>query len=207
MKEERTKEESNNKETKEKSLSGLEFAPETSERRLASLYIDWDAFIAFFNDTLRRFGSNIPRLEFVSKGKKTQVQSLVNEYNTKQALMIAVEKMARSDFLNGRRKGRPFVASFAWLFEKEANFEKVLNGYYDNPPEVDPTEEEKRKQAEEQRQREAEERKRKNNEIDQQIKAEQRRAREEAHAHRATPEQLEEIFKNFKLPPLKAEPK
>ena len=172
-----------------------------------NLKIDWEAFIVFFNNTLKKYGSVIQPLKYISHGKKSQLQEIVNEYGTKGILVDAVVNMARSDLCNGKVKSNKFpnglIGSFAWLTSSEKILEKAVNGYYDNPPEIDPTEEEKRKQAEEERQREAEERRRRNNEIDRQIREEQRRAREEAHAHRATPEELEEIFKNFRLPPLK----
>ena len=171
------------------------------------IIIDYEEFIRFYNATLKDCNSNISPIIWISKGKRSQITNLVRQYGSLRALLIAVEKMAKSDLCNGRIKTEKYpnglLGSLAWLTSKEEIFSDVLLGKYDNPPEKQPTEDEKRKQAEEERQQEAEERRRKNLEIDQQIREEQRRAREEAHANRATPEQLEEIFKNFKLPPLK----
>jgi len=149
MKEKRSKKESNKEEAKKEGHTGLDFAPLQQASPSEDLKINWEAFIRFFNATLRLHGSNIRPIAYLSKGKKSRVQSLVNHWNTKQALVDAVVNMARSDFLNGRKKGYPFIASFIWLTESDDHFEKVLNGYYDNPPTTELT-------ADEQRQLEAE---------------------------------------------------
>ena len=144
MKEKRTKKESNKEEAKEEGHTGLEFAPLQQASPSEDLKINWEAFIRFFNATLKLHGSNIRPIAYLSKGKKSRVQSLVNHWNTKQALVDAVVNMARSDFLNGRKKGYPFIASFIWLTESDDHFEKVLNGYYDNPPAAELTPDEQR---------------------------------------------------------------
>jgi len=149
MKEKRSKKESNKEEAKKEGHTGLDFAPLQQASPSEDLKINWEAFIRFFNATLKLHGSNIRPIAYLSKGKKSRVQSLVNHWNTKQALVDAVVNMARSDFLNGRKKGYPFIASFIWLTESDDHFEKVLNGYYDNPPTTELT-------ADEQRQLEAE---------------------------------------------------
>ena len=108
------------------------------------LRIDWMAFIRFFNDTLQRHGSNISPIEFLSKGKKSRVQAMVNRWGTKKVLVVAVDRMARSDFLNGRCPKYRFIGSFHWLTSNDEIFEKVLNGFYDNPPTTELTPEEQR---------------------------------------------------------------
>lgn len=140
----RSKKESIKEEAKEEGRTGLVFAPRQQASPSEDLKINWDAFISFFNATLRLHGSAIRPIAYLSKGKKSRVQSLVNRWNTKQALVDAVVNMARSDFLNGRKKGYPFIASFIWLTESDDHFEKVLNGYYDNPPVAELTPEDKR---------------------------------------------------------------
>ena len=138
------------------------------------LRIDWTAFIRFFNDTLRRRGSHISPIEFLSKGKKSRVQSMVNRWGTKKVLVVAVDRMARSDFLNGRCPKYRFIGSFHWLTSNDEIFEKVLNGYYDNPPAAELTPEEQRQLEQERyKAREAERR------------AEARRIEEEEHERRA----------------------
>ena len=144
MKEKRSKKESNKEEAKQEGHTGLDFAPLQQASPSEDLKINWEAFIRFFNATLKLHGSNIRPIAYLSKGKKSRVQSLVNHWNTKQALVDAVVNMARSDFLNGRKKGYPFIASFIWLTESDDHFEKVLNGYYDNPPATELTPDEQR---------------------------------------------------------------
>jgi len=108
------------------------------------LKISWPDFVVFFNQTLQRCGSAIAPIRYLSKGKKSRVQALVNRWGSKQVLIDATEHMARSDFLNGRIKGHYFLGSFIWLTESDNHFEKVLNGYYDNPPAIELTPEDKR---------------------------------------------------------------
>ena len=144
MKEKRTKKESNKEEAKKEGHTGLDFVPRQQASPSEDLKINWDVFIRFFNATLQMHGSAIRPIAYLSKGKKSRVQALVNRWNTKQALVDAVVSMARSDFLNGRKKGYPFIASFIWLTESDDHFEKVLNGYYDNPPAADLTPDERR---------------------------------------------------------------
>lgn len=137
--------ESIKKETKEENKELLVCSDENSEKRDSKLYIHWPSFIRFFNETLHKEGSTIEPLRYLSKGKKSRVQALVNRWNTKQALVDAVVKMAKSDLLNGRCKGRlKWKASFIWLTESDDHFEKVLNGYYDNPPAAELSPEEQR---------------------------------------------------------------
>ena len=144
MKEKRTKKESNKEEAKEEGHTGLDFVPKKTAAPNEDLKINWEAFIRFFNATLQLHGSQIRPINYLSKGKKSRVQALVNQWNSKQALVDAVVNMARSDFLNGRKKGYPFIASFIWLTESDDHFERVLNGYYDNPPVAELTPEEQR---------------------------------------------------------------
>ena len=177
--------ESNKEEKQQEAHPGMEDSRE-------DLRIDYDAFLRFFNETLRREKSSIPQCLNLSAGYCHRLQALVNEYNTKTVLMTAVRKMARSDFLNGRVKSKswnkPFLASLIWLVHSDDNFAKVLNGYYDNPEDVK-TAEELRLEAEARR-------------IEEEEREAKRRQREYDEAHRATPEELEKIFAEFKLPPL-----
>ena len=122
----------------------LVFAPSEKASPNEDLKIDWQSFVQFFNGALRRYGSSIQPIEWLSRGKKARVQALVNRWGTKQVLVIAVENMARSDLLNGRVPRVKFKASFIWLTESDDHFEKVLNGYYDNPPVAELTPEEQR---------------------------------------------------------------
>ena len=190
--------ESNKEEKQQEAHPGMEDSRE-------DLRIDYDAFLRFFNETLRREKSSIPQCLNLSAGYCHRLQALVNEYNTKTVLMTAVRKMARSDFLNGRVKSKswnkPFLASLIWLVHSDDNFAKVLNGYYDNPEDVK-TAEELRLEAEAQRKAKAEEQRQEARRIEEEEREAKRRQREYDEAHRATPEELEKIFAEFKLPPL-----
>ena len=205
MKEKRTKKESNKKESEENSRYVTDFVVNEKLGRRPELRIDWTSFMKFCNNEIDFYNSSIAKLHYISPGMKTWIQKLANMWNTKKAIMDAVIKMVKSDFLNGRKKGvatdRRFVASFYWLFHKEENFNKVLNGYYDNPEDAK-TAEEIRIEAEEQRKVKAEEQRREARRIEEAERAERRWQREFDEAHRATPEELEKIFAEFELPPL-----
>ena len=179
MKEKRSKKESNKEEAKEEGHTGLDFAPLQQASPSEDLKINWEAFIRFFNATLKLHGSNIRPIAYLSKGKKSRVQSLVNHWNTKQALVDAVVNMARSDFLNGRKKGYPFIASFIWLTESDDHFEKVLNGYYDNPPTQELTADEQRQREQERYRQQQDARRAEARRIEEEIREEQRQRREE----------------------------
>ena len=179
MKEKRSKKESNKEEAKEEGHTGLVFAPRQQASPSEDLKINWEAFIRFFNATLKLHGSNIRPIAYLSKGKKSRVQSLVNHWNTKQALVDAVVNMARSDFLNGRKKGYPFIASFIWLTESDDHFEKVLNGYYDNPPATELTPDEQRQLDGERHRQQQDARRAEARRIEEEIREEQRQRREE----------------------------
>ena len=179
MKEKRSKKESNKEEAKQEGHTGLDFSPLQQASPSEDLKINWEAFIRFFNATLKLHGSNIRPIAYLSKGKKSRVQSLVNHWNTKQALVDAVVNMARSDFLNGRKKGYPFIASFIWLTESDDHFEKVLNGYYDNPPVAELTPDEQRQLEAERYRQQQDARRAEARRIEEEIREEQRQRREE----------------------------
>jgi len=200
MKEKRSKKESNKEEAKQEGHTGLDFAPLQQASPSEDLKINWEAFIRFFNATLKLHGSNIRPIAYLSKGKKSRVQSLVNHWNTKQALVDAVVNMARSDFLNGRKKGYPFIASFIWLTESDDHFEKVLNGYYDNPPATELTPDEQRQLEQERYRQQQDARRAEARRIEEEILEEQRLRREREHEewerHKPTEADLKRILGN-----------
>jgi hypothetical protein len=144
---------------------------------MEELKIDWPAFTRFYNATLKLHGSAIPPLTVITKGKRVQIQRIVNALGTKQVLVDAVVNMARSDFLNGRKKGYPFIASFIWLTESDDHFEKVLNGYYDNPPAAELTPDEQRQLEAERYRQQQDARRAENLAIEERIRAEERQRR------------------------------
>ena len=201
MKEKRSKKESNKEEAKKEGRNVTVFASfSEAAAPQENLKIDWQSFIRFFNATLKLNGSNIRPIAYLSKGKKSRVQSLVNHWNTKQALVDAVVNMARSDFLNGRKKGYPFIASFIWLTESDDHFEKVLNGYYDNPPTTELTADEQRQLEQERYRQQLDARRAEARRIEEEILEEQRLRREREHEewerHKPTEADLKRILGN-----------
>lgn len=89
--------------------------------------VDFDAFMDYFNKSMAK--CQIPCINLMTERRKTYVTARCKEYG-KQALQIAIEKAAASDFLNGS-SNKAFVASFDWIFRPN-NFPKVLEGNYDN---------------------------------------------------------------------------
>jgi hypothetical protein len=176
-------------------------------QRNNELQIDWPAFINWFNQTLKLYGSNVPPIKYITKGKKSQVQRLVNEVGTKQLLVDAVVHMCKSDFLNGHVKTssyvRGFIASFVWLVENNERLADVANGRYDNPPEQELSPEEKWQLEKEKRAMEREKRRAEAEEIIEEEREARRRQREYDAAHAATPEEIERILAGNPLPKLK----
>ena len=204
MKEKRTKKESNKEEAKKEGRNVTAFGGSFEEATpREDLKIDWAAFVRYFNETLRRHGSHIAQVEFLSKGKKSRIQCIVNRYGTKKALLTAIEKMARSDFLNGRVKGadsqRSFLASFIWLTESDDHFEKVLNGYYDNPPEQELTPEEQRQLEQERYRAQQEARRAEVRRIDEEERARREAERDSWAQTSCTYEEYQRMLKNGQL--------
>ena len=178
----------------------------TQEKTPDNLRIDWNQFIKWFNGTLKRYGSVIPELRYISPGKKSQAQRLVNDAGTKQVLIDAVVHMAKSDKCNGRVHTEKYpnglMGSFPWLMSSDEIMYDVANGKYDNPPEHVPTAAERRQEEAEQREVERQRKREEARRIEEEEREAKRRQREYDEAHRATPEELEKIFAEFKLPPL-----
>lgn len=95
------------------------------------LGIDLERFASFFNREIETAGALIKPIKGIRVGtrRRTAVLARLRE-SGKDGLREAVEKAARSDFLNGRN-GRGWLATFDWIFRPE-NFQKVLEGNYDN---------------------------------------------------------------------------
>ncbi len=161
------------------------------EVKQEDLRIDFDAFLRFFNQSLREAGSSIAQQAFITKGYKARLQSLAYEYNSKLPLITAVRKMAASDFLNGRAKKYRFKASFVWLFESNEHFERVLSGYYDNPDDGDKTPEEIRAEQEEQRRQKMAEQRALARQIEEEDRERDRLERERMARNAVTPEEAE----------------
>ena len=148
---------------------------------MEELKIDWPAFTRFYNATLKLHGSAIPPLTVITKGKRVQIQRIVNALGTKQALVDAVVNMARSDFLNGRTRTpkfpRGFIASFPWLMANDERIADVANGKYDNPPVAELTPDEQRQLEAERYRQQQDARRAENLAIEERIRAEERQRR------------------------------
>ena len=151
---------------------------------------------------MKLHGSNIRPIAYLSKGKKSRVQSLVNHWNTKQALVDAVVNMARSDFLNGRKKGYPFIASFIWLTESDDHFEKVLNGYYDNPPATELTPDEQRQLEAERYRQQQDARRAEARRIEEEEREQRARERDERARHCVSYEEYQRLKAEGQVPTL-----
>jgi len=129
----------------------------------AHLKIDWERFIAWFNATLKQYGSAIPPVKVITKGKRVQAQRIINDLGSKDVLTDAVVHMAKSDFCNGRRRTKDnpngWIASFPWMLSSDEIIANLANGMYDNPPKAELTPEEQRQlEWEQSKAREAERR-------------------------------------------------
>ena len=90
---------------------------------------DYDGFVKYFNSTLDKNGSIIPRIKVFDDRRKSVIHARLVQFG-KDALYEAVEKAAKSFFLNGGGS-KGWKAKFDWIFGPD-NFKKVLEGNYDN---------------------------------------------------------------------------
>jgi hypothetical protein len=147
----------------------------------AHLKIDWERFIAWFNATLKQYGSAIPPVKVITKGKRVQAQRIINELGSKDVLTDAVEHMAKSDFCNGRRRTKKnpdgWIASFPWMLSSDEIIANLANGMYDNPPAADLTPDEQRQLEAERYRQQQDARRAENLAIEERIRAEERQRR------------------------------
>ena len=170
---------------------------------MEDLKINWPAFISFFNATLRLHGSVIPELKYITKGKKAQVQRIVKELGTKQALIDAVVNMARSDVCNGRVRTKTYpngwVASFPWLTSKDENVADMANGKLDNPPTQELTPDEQRQLEQERYKAREAERRAEVRRIDEEERERRERERDERAKNCVSYEEYQRMKKNGEL--------
>jgi len=165
---------------------------------MEDLKMNWAQFMKWFNGTLKKYGSAIPELKYISTGKKAQVQRLVNDAGTKAVLIDAVEHMAKSDMCNGRKNTKLYpkgwLASFPWMMSSDEIIYDLANGKYDNPPEQELTPEEQRQLELEKYQREQEQRRIEARRMEKEEREARRRQREYDAAHAASGAELQAIF-------------
>ena len=89
--------------------------------------IDFEELKKYFNEKME--GQLIGKIVSLSDRRKTTLRARAREYGA-DAVRRVIDKAAGSDFMNGKNE-RNWVANFDWIF-KPTNFEKILNGNYDN---------------------------------------------------------------------------
>ena len=160
---------------------------------------DLDRFVNIFNEEMVRTSAVIPTVIILPEKCARQLTHLMLRYPMSQLERMVVNAAA-SDFLNGGGQ-RGFKADLEWL-TREANFIKVVNNKYANiPPDRqwrDANEE--RQLLIEKRRQEEHERRLRNLEIEEDERECRRRQREYDAAHAATPDQVEAILANVKMP-------
>ena len=160
---------------------------------------DLDRFVDIFNEEMIRTSAVIPTVDILTALAERQLRYLMQRYPM-QKLEAMVEKGAASTFLNGGGR-RGFRADIEWL-TREQNFNNVVNGKYDDVPDDrrwrDPAEE--RQLLIEKRRKEEHERRLRNLEIEEEERERKRQQRDWDAAHAATPEQVEAILADIKMP-------
>ncbi len=91
--------------------------------------IDYTALANFFNATLEKENSTIPRVQRITERRKGYIESRCREYG-KEAIMKVIQLAAKSDFLNGKNN-RNWKADFDWIFLPN-NFPKIFEGNYND---------------------------------------------------------------------------
>ena len=149
-------------------------------------------FVEIFNGEMCRMQAAIPAIDTLDSVCLHQLRTLLRKYP-----MTKLEKMAKmaaeSDFLNGGGQ-RGFKADLEWL-TREQNFLKVINGKYNNIPAH-----RRWHDAAEERRARQEALQRRNREIEEEERELRRQQRERWAQEAATPEQIREIMKEFRLP-------
>ena len=90
---------------------------------------DFVGLIEFFNRTMQEAGAIIPRCKGCEGKRREYVRARIREHGLERVYEM-ITKASTSDFLNGKN-GRGWIADFTWLF-RPSNFQKVLEGNYDN---------------------------------------------------------------------------
>lgn len=91
--------------------------------------MDLSKFVVFWNSEIEKQKSTIPKIRSIQGKRKNHILARCREHG-KEAIAEMVRKMAQSDFLNGNND-RGWIANFDWVF-LPTNFQKVLDGNYDN---------------------------------------------------------------------------
>ena len=91
--------------------------------------VDFVGLMNFFNRTMEEAGAIIPRCKSCDGKRREFVRARIREHGI-DAVYEMITKASQSDFLNGKSRSG-WIADFTWLF-RPSNFQKVLEGNYDN---------------------------------------------------------------------------
>lgn len=91
--------------------------------------VDFVGLMKFFNRTMEEAGAIIPRCKSCDGKRREFVRARIREHGI-DAVYEMITKASQSDFLNGKSRSG-WIADFTWLF-RPSNFQKVLEGNYDN---------------------------------------------------------------------------
>ena len=87
--------------------------------------------VDFFNKTVEESGAVFPKVRGATGKRVGYIRARIREYGIGSVYEV-ITKASTSDFLNGKNS-RGWTATFDWIF-LPTNFQKVLEGNYDNRP-------------------------------------------------------------------------
>ncbi len=90
---------------------------------------DVSKIVDFWNSEIENQSSIIPKIRSIQGKRKNHIIARCRECG-KDAIIETIRKAAKSDFLNGKNT-RGWIANIDWVF-LPTNFQKVLEGNYDN---------------------------------------------------------------------------
>ena len=91
--------------------------------------IDFEKIKGSWNDEAQKSHSLMPKLRSMQKQRQKQIAARIREYG-EEVFFDAMKKAVASDFLNGKNR-RGWIASFDWCV-LPTNFQKIIDGNYDN---------------------------------------------------------------------------
>lgn len=95
---------------------------------LSNNTIDYHSLLEEWNRAME--GKNIPQIRSISKGREAHIRKRIEEHGI-DSFSEMVMKVQESDFLNGINRNK-WVCSFSWCIESPENYQKILEGNYDN---------------------------------------------------------------------------
>ncbi len=90
--------------------------------------IDYHSLLEEWNKAME--DKNIPQIRSISKGREAHIKKRIEEHGI-DSFREMILKVQESDFLNGINRNK-WVCSFSWCIESPENYQKILEGNYDN---------------------------------------------------------------------------